>query len=111
TFKSAGLARIRALADSPEKASQLPKILAELGVRLVVIEPLPRSLIDGAAFWMDEQSPVIAISLRYDRIDWFWFTLAHECAHILNGHEESLDNDLVGEARQQAEDKPDYEQQ
>ena len=31
---------------------------------------------DGAAFWLDGRAPVIALSLRYDRIDWFWFVLS-----------------------------------
>lgn len=27
-------------------------------------------------------TPIIGLSLRYDRLDNFWFTLLHECAHI-----------------------------
>jgi len=95
----AGLSEIRALAQFPEKVRHVPRKLAELGVRLVVVEPLPRSRIDGAAFWLEENSPVIVLSLRYDRIDWFWHTLAHEISHIKNGDKRSVDCDLVGESR------------
>jgi HTH-type transcriptional regulator/antitoxin HigA len=43
--------------------------------------------------WLDEYSPVIAVSLRYDRIDAFWFTLMHELSHVIN-RDASLDCDL-----------------
>jgi HTH-type transcriptional regulator/antitoxin HigA len=99
TFKTTGLKQIRALAESPEKTSQVSKVLAELGIRFLVVEPLPKSRIDGAAFWLDENSPVIVLSLRYDRIDWFWFTLAHELQHIRFGDKRSIDTNLVGETR------------
>jgi HTH-type transcriptional regulator/antitoxin HigA len=32
--------------------------------------------------WLDDNSPVIALSIRYDRIDNFWYVLIHELAHI-----------------------------
>jgi len=62
----------------------------------VVVEPLPGAKIDGAAFWIDG-SPVIAISLRWDRIDAFWFTVMHEFMHIVNGDAYSVDVNLVDE--------------
>jgi HTH-type transcriptional regulator/antitoxin HigA len=52
----------------------------------VVVESLPGSKIDGVCFWLDDNSPVIGMSLRFDRIDNFWFVLMHECAHVLHGH-------------------------
>jgi HTH-type transcriptional regulator / antitoxin HigA len=74
---------IRQFAVSPEGARHVPRFLAENGVRLVVVENLPGTRMDGAALWIDG-SPVIALSLRFDRIDWFWHTLLHEIGHILN---------------------------
>src|SRR5690606_12021805 len=44
----------------------------------------PGLKIDGVCFWLDDQKPVIAMSLRYDRIDNFWFVLRHEIEHVLN---------------------------
>jgi HTH-type transcriptional regulator/antitoxin HigA len=37
--------------------------------------------------------------LRYDRIDWFWHTLAHELVHVRHGDKRSVDANLVGESR------------
>lgn len=96
------LPEIRSLAESDTKTATVPGFLAELGVRLVIVEPLPRSRIDGAAFWLDEkcqESPVIVLSVRYDRVDWFWHTLAHEIIHIKYGDSRSIDTDLVGESK------------
>lgn len=93
-----GLDEMRQLADFPEKSKYIPKLLAELGVRLVVIEPLPHSPIDGAAFWLADDAPVVLLSVRYDRIDCLWFTLAHELSHIRNRDSQSVDSDLVGES-------------
>lgn len=61
-------------------------ILRAAGVRLVVVEFLPGAKLDGACFWMNKgESPVIALSLRLDRIDNFWHTLFHEIDHVLHG--------------------------
>lgn len=49
----------------------------------VVIEPhLKGTHLDGAALKDTDGTPVIALTLRYDRLDYFWFTLLHEMAHI-----------------------------
>jgi HTH-type transcriptional regulator/antitoxin HigA len=63
-----------------------------------VIEPhMPGMKLDGAAFLLTTGTPVIALTLRYDRLDYFWFTLLHELGHIFlhfnHGLEEGfLDN-------------------
>lgn len=69
----------------PEEARHVPRILAECGVRFAIVETLPKALIDGVCFWLDDSSPVIGMSTRFDRIDNFWFVLRHEIEHILNG--------------------------
>lgn len=69
----------------PPDVVQLAQRLASLGVHFVIVPHLPKTYLDGATFFLDEH-PVIALSLRYDRIDSFWFTLAHELAHICAGH-------------------------
>lgn len=60
----------------------LPKIMAELGIVLIYKKAMPGSKVDGAVFLIDKKIPVIGLSLRYTRVDHFWFTLAHELAHI-----------------------------
>jgi HTH-type transcriptional regulator/antitoxin HigA len=61
--------------------------------------------LDGAAFLLHNGVPVIGMTLRYDRLDYFWFTLFHELGHIflhLNKGLESgfFDNLDASDARQ-----------
>lgn len=70
-------------------------ILCTAGIRLIFVE-CPRSKIDGVCTWIDKHSPVIGMTLRYDRDDNFWFILRHELEHVLQGYEEraKLDDDI-----------------
>lgn len=107
------LPELRALLVNPDDVRQVPKVLASLGVRCVVVEHLPETKIDGACFWLDKHSPVVAPSARFDRIDCFWFTLMHELGHVLagDGREEPLapDIDLVGGQGESVPAKPKVE--
>jgi HTH-type transcriptional regulator/antitoxin HigA len=69
-----------------EDVKKASRILSRAGVRFVIVEYLPRAKLDGACFWIEKRkSPVIALSLRLDRIDNFWHTLFHEIDHVVNG--------------------------
>jgi HTH-type transcriptional regulator/antitoxin HigA len=92
--------QLRHLLSAPEEARRAPRVLAECGIRYLVVETLSTAKIDGVCFWLDGRSPVIAMTLRYDRIDNFWFVLRHELEHVLRGHGRSyamLDAELEGE--------------
>jgi HTH-type transcriptional regulator/antitoxin HigA len=86
--------KLRQLAAYEKEAERVAEILSYYGIRFVVVEPLSGAKIDGAAFWLGE-SPVIAVSLRWDRIDAFWFTVMHEFKHIQHGDAYSVDVNLV----------------
>jgi len=58
------------------------EFLAKHGIAVVVEPSLPNVLIDGAAMFTNQGIPVIGLTLRHDRLDYFWFTLLHEIAHI-----------------------------
>ena len=71
---------------------RIPKLLTDLGVHFLIVPHLSKTYLDGAAFYLNN-NPVIALTLRYDRIDSFWFTLMHEIAYIVLGHQGAyLDN-------------------
>ena len=65
--------------DGPRRAKEL---LASEGIALVIERHLPRTYLDGAALRLGDGRPVIGLTLRYDRIDYFWFCLLHELAHV-----------------------------
>lgn len=74
------LARLSTLDDGPRQAHAF---LRNHGIALVIEPHLPRTHLDGAAIMFDaEGRPIIGLSLRYDRLDNFWFCLMHELAHI-----------------------------
>ena len=88
------------LLSAPEEARKVPRILAECGIRYVIVESLSSAKIDGSCFWLNDFSPVIGMSLRYDRIDNFWFVLRHEIEHVLCQHGKNaimLDTELEGD--------------
>ncbi|VAX34646.1 Antitoxin HigA / unknown domain [hydrothermal vent metagenome] len=56
--------------------------LNRAGVKFFVLSHLQKTYIDGASFF-DGEKPVIVYTKRHDRVDNFWFTIAHEIGHIL----------------------------
>ena len=82
----AGISKLAALRSYPEELRKVPRILMECGIRFVLVEALTSSKIDGACCWLNERSPVVGMSLRYDRIDNFWFVLRHELEHVIQRH-------------------------
>ena len=83
-----GLVHLSALDDGPRKAQEY---LSKYGITLVVVEHLPQTRLDGAVFFMAPDRPVVALTLRYDRIDNFWFTLLHEIGHLLHDFNDSTE--------------------
>lgn len=78
------MAELRSGLSDINTIKRVPAILAKAGVSFVIVEFLPSAKLDGACFWIDE-IPVIALSLRYDRVDNFWHTLFHELDHVKHG--------------------------
>ena len=58
------------------------EFLAKHGIPLVIVPHLPKTYLDGAAMRLGDGRPVVGLTLRYDRIDDFWFCLLHELAHV-----------------------------
>ncbi len=100
------LPSIKKYLQNPEDIRLIPKVLAELGIRMVIVEHLSGTKVDGALLWLEDESPVIVLSLRFDRIDSFWHTLMHEIGHILNGDGDVVDSELIGEESFNSDEKP-----
>lgn len=67
------------LDNGPQLAREF---LLKSGIHFVVERHLPHTHLDGAAIRLPDGSPLVALTLRHDRLDNFWFTLCHELAHI-----------------------------
>lgn len=97
---------LRALALEENGVAKVPPFLEKLGIRFVVVPHLAHTKLDGAAAYVKE-GPIVALSMRYDRIDYFWFTLFHELAHLVLDHQgghldETHDDDEISEEEQAA---------
>lgn len=69
--------------DGPRLAREY---LSKVGINLLAVPHLPQTYLDGAVFLTKDDQPIIAMTLRYDRIDNFWFVLLHELGHLKLGH-------------------------
>lgn len=81
------------------------ELLNKNGIHLIFEPHLSKTYLDGAVFFSSSGNPVIALTLRHDRLDNFWFTLMHELAHIslhLDGDDWFID-DLDSESSDQKE--------
>jgi len=83
------------------------EFLEKRGIAVIIEPHLKGTLLDGAALKDIDGTPIVALTLRFDRIDNFWFTLLHEVAHLWKhvGKEEAfLDNlSTDSEDRREAE--------
>lgn len=86
--------------DNEGNIEKIPSFFLENGIHFVIVPHLPKTYLDGAALWFNDR-PVVALSLRYDRIDAFWFTLLHETAHIYQGHKQSHVDQLFDREKQE----------
>lgn len=72
------LARLSAYDAGPTIAREH---LGNAGIALVIEPHFKGTYLDGAAM-LDGEHPIVALTLRHDRIDNFWFVLMHELAHV-----------------------------
>jgi HTH-type transcriptional regulator/antitoxin HigA len=80
------------------------------GIHLIIEPHLPKTYLDGAVCLSESGNPVVALTLRHNRLDNFWFSLMHELAHIalhVDGTEawylDDLDSEGGDEVEQQAD--------
>ena len=83
-FKQA-IRTIRGLTREPivEALQRTAGLCNEAGVALVLVRPLPKTALSGAAWWMSPRKAVIQLTARHKSDDHLWFSFFHEAAHIL----------------------------
>jgi HTH-type transcriptional regulator/antitoxin HigA len=91
------IGNLRALSRHAEGPRLAVSLLEQYGIVVVIEAHLKGTHLDGAAFKLPGGTPVIALTLRYDRLDNFWFCLLHELAHVVrhlysDGASEFFDN-------------------
>jgi HTH-type transcriptional regulator/antitoxin HigA len=97
----AGVSKLRSLMGEPEEARHVPRLLSDMGIRFLLVQHLSRTRIEAATLWLGN-APVVAVSMRYDRIDYFWHTLMHEISHVRHKDAMHVDLDFVKDGKLQA---------
>ena len=69
--------------DIGQAIKDVQAAFAKTGVALVVLPAPPGIGVSGATHWRHSDLAILQLSLRYKSDDQFFFTLAHEAAHIL----------------------------
>lgn len=77
--------------DTKEKTG---RILNKYGIKFVIEQNLDRTPVDGYSFW-EGDSPTIAVSLRYKRLDNFAFSVMHELGHIVKHIKKNKRKDYI----------------
>lgn len=98
------------LSQLPDGLSLVEAKLRGYGVIFIALEHLPGTYLDGAALCRTDGAPVIAMTLRHDRLDNFWFTLLHEFCHVarhLNADRPLILDDLDLKGADDIEDEAD----
>lgn len=92
--------------DGPRRAQEL---LLSKGVILVTEKHLSGSYLDGGAMLDRDGRPVIGLTLRFDRLDNFWFVLLHELGHVFLHLMDGLRYDFFDEEETSGNDKVERE--
>jgi HTH-type transcriptional regulator/antitoxin HigA len=111
------IAKLSYLDNGPILAKEY---LNKLGIPMLIVPHLSRTYLDGAALSLGDGTPAIALTLRHDRVDNFWFCLLHELGHVarhlsenneiiiddldLRGHEAVIEDQEEKEADRLAEE-------
>lgn len=58
-------------------------VLADAGVVVTFVREVPGTRVCGATWWLAADRPVLAVTERHRKPDILWWTLLHECAHLV----------------------------
>lgn len=80
------LPELKRRAAEPDQSmlNDLARMLAELGVVFMVVEPPKKFPLLGMTRWIDKRIPVIQQTGRWDKDGFVIWTLFHELGHVLN---------------------------
>ena len=98
----AELVALTSRSDGPKRAQAL---LLSKGIALTTERHFSGTYLDGGAMLDHDGRPVIGLTLRYDRLDNFWFVLLHELGHVFLHLMEGIRYDFFDEEGTTENDK------
>jgi HTH-type transcriptional regulator/antitoxin HigA len=93
-LKKQDLIQIAQLSKDNNNILKLEEILAGYGVILVIENSIAGSKLDGVVYLNEKNQAVVGLTLRFKRVDYFWFTLLHELSHLCL-HASELDSPIM----------------
>lgn len=87
--------------DGPLRAREW---LHSMGIPVVIMSSLPGMKLDGVSSSIDNERPFVALTIRYDRADSFWFTLLHEIGHIVLHLRDDMDQVFLDDLDDSSDD-------
>lgn len=99
------LVQLSRFEDGPKRAVEL---LNTYGIAVVFEPQLKGTMLDGAALKDLNGRPIIALTLRYDRLDNFWFTIVHELVHVWK-HIDDVDEAILDDLDHSTDEKREVE--
>jgi HTH-type transcriptional regulator / antitoxin HigA len=82
--------KVAKLSVKPNSPLLAQDFLKNNGIALVIEPHFSQTYLDGGTIMTNKQLPIIGLTLRYDRLDNFWFTLMHELAHIALHYDQNI---------------------
>jgi HTH-type transcriptional regulator/antitoxin HigA len=110
TVDLAWMRKLAQLSWSKQGPLLAKEYLNRYGIHLIIENHLPRTYLDGAVCLTAKGNPVVALTMRHDRLDNFWFSLMHELAHValhVDGTEQWFLDDLDSQGGDRIEQEAD----
>lgn len=82
---------------------KLESILMAKGIILVLEPSIAGLKLDGCVYINETGHAIVALSLRFNRLDNFWFTLMHELAHLVL-HADKLETPILEDLEEKPSD-------
>lgn len=73
---------IASMSTEESAPKKVQDYLLSKGIIMIIEPPFKGTRLDGAAIFVNKDNPIIGLTLRFNRLDSFWFTLMHELAHL-----------------------------
>jgi HTH-type transcriptional regulator/antitoxin HigA len=80
--------------ENSDTLKRVTQVMSSHGIRFSVVDKLEHASIDGYSYIDTDGVPVIVVTLRHKKIDFFAFTVLHEVCHVYK-HLNSENNNMI----------------
>lgn len=103
------LNKLASLSTKDEGPILAKEYLENHGIHLIIEKHLEGTFLDGAAIKGIDKAPIVAMTLRHDRVDNFWFVLFHELGHVIKHLYDKEENEFFDDLDSTSTDEKEIE--